>query len=496
MTLVAFQPQIGQIVSVMSPIPTTVDYIAHHAALHPDDIAVISNDQAITYAQFHRDLSRFIRTVGFFKLGIGDSVTIEWTTLYPHWLLLLAFEARGVATASYASHEMPGCMPLLTSANLVINTAETPPPGVNRHHQITDEWVNNVLAQENDITVPSVVLPTDRPLRIVQSSGTTREANRMLRTAEVHDYRVWQYQQKEGYTRRSRYLLTHSFSVHAVYGRATACLRAGGTCVYASPNIMPAIFNHAITHMAILPVWLAKVLDALPPNQPKPPGLTVSTFGGTLSAEMRHRTLEIFATDLIESYGTNEVGTICSFGEDGSGIVFPGVIVETVDDDDRPVTAQPGRIRIKSPGAVAGYIDAPEMSAKMFRDGWFYPGDIGIMTDRRSLKLLGRADNLINIGGLKTSPEELEEQLRRAADIEDICVTELAAEDGERQVWIILQLQDSSTFKDVVEAIKPKIPTTLERVSIVEIGEIPRAANGKILRHDVDQLILGAQSQS
>ena len=37
--------------------------------------------------------------------------------------------------------------------------------------------------------------------------------------------------------------------------------------------------------------------------------------------------------------------------------------------------------------------------ARMFRDGWFYPGDIGLMLGPRSLKLLGRADDLINIGG-------------------------------------------------------------------------------------------------
>ena len=88
----------------------------------------------------------------------------------------------------------------------------------------------------------------------------------------------------------------------------------------------------------------------------------------------------------------------------------------------------------------------------------------------------------------------MEDRLRQAADVQDLCVTELAAADGERQVWIILQLENSETFKDVVEAIKPKIPTTLERVGIVEIGEIPRTANGKISRQDVNRLILEAQT--
>jgi long-subunit acyl-CoA synthetase (AMP-forming) len=83
--------------------------------------------------------------------------------------------------------------------------------------------------------------------------------------------------------------------------------------------------------------------------------------------------------DLQVGYGATEIGTICTGTAEEIadtpgcvGFPLPGVQVEVVDGD---------TIRIKSPTTmITGYIDNPEMTAKHFKDGWFYPGDKGYFT--------------------------------------------------------------------------------------------------------------------
>jgi long-subunit acyl-CoA synthetase (AMP-forming) len=91
--------------------------------------------------------------------------------------------------------------------------------------------------------------------------------------------------------------------------------------------------------------------------------------------------------DLQIGYGSTEIGTICSgtFEEvsDIEGCVGKPVEGVTVEIDN-------GEIRIKSPTMIAGYDDFPEADAVHFRDGWFYPGDLGYFTKDGRLVITGR----------------------------------------------------------------------------------------------------------
>ncbi len=262
-------------------------------------------------------------------------------------------------------------------------------------------------------------------LRIQCTSGTTGTAKRMARTALVNEFRIRQYQNKEGYNRYSRYLLTHPFSVQAIYGRATACIRMGGACIGVTGDAFQTITDHGITHLSVLPVVLQKLQTMQPAAFVKPEQLTVSTFGARVSDDLRKCVLQGFASELIESYGVNEIGSICTIGPDGNGVAVPGVMVEVVDADDQPLIGEEGETRVKSAGMVGGYEDNPEATAHMFQGGWFYPGDRGTMSNAHKLKLLRQSDDLVNLGGFKLDRLALEEKLRQTVTTDDICVTTL-----------------------------------------------------------------------
>ena len=72
------------------------------------------------------------------------------------------------------------------------------------------------------------------------------------------------------------------------------------------------------------------------------------------------------------------------------------------------VPGQEGHIRIRSEFAVDGYFGNPEGSAKVFRDGWFYPGDLGTLSSDGLLVISGREQTVLNLGGDKINPETVE----------------------------------------------------------------------------------------
>src|SRR6185436_651585 len=93
---------------------------------------------------------------------------------------------------------------------------------------------------------------------------------------------------------------------------------------------------------------------------------------------------------------------------DVTGRLAPWIEAQAVDESDRPLPdGEGGILRYRSPHFVREYYDDPEASARAFRGGWFYPGDIGTVAGRL-LTLHSRVDDVINLGGLKVNPNSVE----------------------------------------------------------------------------------------
>jgi cyanophycin synthetase len=154
-----------------------------------------------------------------------------------------------------------------------------------------------------------------------------------------------------------------------------------------------------------------------------------STVSMTLRNEIRRRVTD----KLYVLWGTNEshTGTITRLSEvfqtrDNVGHFFPGFEVEVVDCKGQKVAAgTDGQIRLTSPTLISGYLGDPEATQKAFRDGWFYPGDIGHFTADGQLVHRGRADDMMIVSGVNVYPAEIEECLRRYPGVEDVLATPL-----------------------------------------------------------------------
>ncbi len=144
-----------------------------------------------------------------------------------------------------------------------------------------------------------------------------------------------------------------------------------------------------------------------------------------------------------------------------------------------------GRVIIRSNANMTGYWDNEETTSKILIDGCIYTNDEGYFGKDGCLYLLGRKDDVINVGGNKIAPEEIEEVVSRFDDIIDCaCIGIPNKLTGNEMVLCIKTNQREDKFiftiKQYLEAHLEnyKIPSHIE---IVE--EIPRTYNGKLQRH-------------
>jgi acyl-coenzyme A synthetase/AMP-(fatty) acid ligase len=241
------------------------------------------------------------------------------------------------------------------------------------------------------------------------------------------------------------------------------------------------------------------LLERLPADFPKPAGLVVSSVGGRLAPHLGERIRERLANRVIEHYGSNELGPVSERVEDGStsiGFVHPGVEVEVVDRYDHPLpTGKPGQIRVRSAYVVEAYLDDSETTARMFRDGWFYPGDLGILHEPGRLEVVGRDDEILNLGGLKILPEEVEDMVHQRAAVSDVGVCAIPNADGIDEVWVAV-VYDAPDDRDIRARLEPAfVAFPFGDVHLFKVARIPRTETGKVRRALLKDLVMAAKPQ-
>lgn len=473
-----------------SPSPSTVDVIARHAARQPGKIAIQLKGDGVTYERLHRDIAKMAGALEKLGLRPGQAAAVEATNFYLHWLILLAFDALGVATLSYAAAETPLVESTLGLMDLVMCPPGLGPKRAKRVHVVDQAWIDSIAAMAPPPPLRPVRAGPDAPFRIVKSSGTTGHVKAMVQSRSVHDARLERSQLYCRFGPETRYFVAMGFSVQAYHLDATSCLRAGGTCIIDDREpLVHAFAKYAISDVLLLPKVLLDLLDEMSPDTVKAPSLRVFVLGAPVSKTVRRRAAERLGAALWESYGTNETGAVCRMDADGTGIVVPGVRVETVDDDGQPVYGEAGRVRIQSDGCVPGYLDDPDASRAMFRDGWFYPGDIAVMDDSRTLRLVGRDDDLLNIRGIKYAPHALEETLARELPVADAAVTVIDDADGIATVWVAIVPAGADGAAQVKDRLAALLPKLLGTVKVAALDAIPRTSTGKIRRAALNEIL-------
>ena len=130
---------------------------------------------------------------------------------------------------------------------------------------------------------------------------------------------------------------------------------------------------------------------------------------------------------------------------------------------------------------VSSYLDDEASTQKAFRDGWFYPGDRARLGSRGELRIIGRADNTINVNGQKLPAENIEAAVRRLPGVADVAVTTAPITFGSLTMVLLIVKGAGYSEKRVKELVETEFRFRNFRIQIVR--KIPRNDLGKTERH-------------
>jgi acyl-CoA synthetase (AMP-forming)/AMP-acid ligase II len=126
--------------------------------------------------------------------------------------------------------------------------------------------------------------------------------------------------------------------------------------------------------------------------------------------------------------------------------------VEIISPEGKPVApGEMGQVRVRNPYMIKGYLNAPEATARVFRDGWFHPGDIATWGEADELVIIGRDDDVINLGGYKLNAGFLDMFFSRIKGIREAIVFQNPKSNAVSKVLILAIFEPDAVQHDVRE---------------------------------------------
>ncbi len=337
----------------------------------------------------------------------------------------------------------------------------------------------------------------DRPGYIVFTSGTTSAKPR----AVLHAHRaVWarrmMWRDWYGLGRGDRML--HAGAFNWTFTLGTGLLdpwAAGATALVPAPGLPPEALPPFVgasdaTIFAAAPGIYRRMLDRGAAFDA--PALRHGLSAGEkLSDGLRARWRDATGTALHEAFGMSECSTFVSGGPAAPapagtlGRAQDGRNVALVDESGRPVPrGAPGQIAVSAadPGLMLGYLGADRALDLPLTRGRFLSGDMASMDGDGNLTYLGRNDDLLNVGGVRVSPLEVEATLSAHPAIIDCAVAEIRVK---KDVSVIAAFCISDEPLDE-DKLKVHMSGRLARYKqprlYVRVDALPRNANGKLKR--------------
>jgi len=511
---------------------TFYSVLAARAASHPDRVAIVDRGRRITYGELKTRVDRV--AAGFKALGIGsgDVVTIQ----LPNWVefayVFFALERLGavanqigpdfrsrevdyilrfsesrafVCPSSFKSFDYvkmisalrPGLPDLeavcvlgrpassgagLVSLDALVEDASAAPP-------------SGAGQRANDVMRMAFTSgTTGNPKGVIHSHNTTLSTCRTLNT----DMRV---------TPDEVFLIYLPLGLNWGYLTLVQAVTAGARAVlldqFSARAALELIQRERVTYIPTAPASIIAMLNEPDLGRFDLASLRVVITGG---ASCPIETIREFRArmhgHLIELYGMLETGfhTYTRLDDDPEavtgtvGTVSSGLGLRLIDGSGRDVAAgAEGEIAAQGPSVHLGYHKNPTANAELFTaDGWFRTGDLGQFDSAGNVKIVGRLKEMINRGGKKFFPREIEEILYTHPKILHAAIVGVPDPRlGERNcLCVIPRAGQTLTLDEVVGYLRDGVATYKLPETIEVFDELPFTPTGKIQRHVLVRRVL------
>jgi acyl-CoA synthetase (AMP-forming)/AMP-acid ligase II len=480
-----------------------------------DGVALVDpgRGDAVTYAELQDVVARLAQQLAGHGVGAGDAVALSLANGPEIVLAFLAVVAAGAAAAplnpAYTKDEFHAYLEdLKPRAMLFHGEAGAPARDVCDELGIAVLDLSRGAASELSAGGPGGSNPSPDPNAVallLHTSGTTSKPKVVpLRQRNLaHSIRTIAEHYALGPDDVSLSVMP-LFHVHGLLASTLATLHSGGTVVTRSRFSPRAFWDDAVQQGA---TWYSAVptihhmLVARAESEPPPPhGLRFArSCSAPLLPVLQSAVEDALGIPLLQAYGMTEAShQMCSNPlpplERREGSVGPatGVEAAVLDDDWRPLPpGEVGEVSVRGRSVIDGYRDNRTANEASFRDGWFRTGDSGTMSADGYVSLDGRIKELINRGGEKISPHEIEAALLAHPAVSEAVAYAAPDERYGEQVAAAVVLKSEASTKDLARHCAGRLAAFKVPASIAVLDAIPKGPTGKVQRRLLAQQIDG-----
>jgi acyl-coenzyme A synthetase/AMP-(fatty) acid ligase len=457
-----------------------------HARRTPDHAALVHDGVALSFRQFAGRIARARRHLAAQEIG-GGIAAVPIVNIRDAWIHGLALRSLGITTivvrapADITALELPGLRAVVSTAaehdeGLVAASARA---GW-RYIRMPDTGDGDAALADPDVAPGGHILLT---------SGTTGIHKKVLIPAHGLPELVAFRRRVFALTAQS-VVSTFNFGgwTSVGYQVAVATWEAGGCVVMEQGADAGLSFRYpGLTHAFTTPQVLAALLAAPPEAPRRDGGLSLFVTGGPLAPSVAQAVKARLTPRLHTHIGSTEASafTLTAIETDEDlrwHRILPSRVVEVVDEAGRRVPpGRLGEVRVRTLGDVAGYLDDAEATRTFFRDGYFYPGDLGLTDAEGRLALHGRVTDVVNVLGNKLAAGPIEAALQSILGVSGACVLSLPGASGEEIVHVVLETPRPVAEADMASALAKALPGRYH-AHIHYVASLPRNALGKLER--------------
>lgn len=302
---------------------------------------------------------------------------------------------------------------------------------------------------------PDVGVLDHDPFSIMLTSGTTGFPKGCIRTHRNVEIGCMNGAVGKGLDDSSRELVV----VPIYYGSGRSSIMGqvyiGGTVFLQSPfdpeHFADTIQRQSITATALAPTMCSRLLKL--PNLENYDFSSLQALrkaGSPFTTAMIPEMIGRLTPHIFQGYASTESGGVTLLRPEqlmtkigSAGMPRWGVDIQLVgSNDEQVVRGEEGEIRVRGPNVCNGYYKNPDEQAKVFRNGWFYTGDIGRIDEDGHLFIVGRIKDLIKTGSINVAPREIESTILNMKGVEDAAVIGVPHQEWGEAVKAYVVLRD------------------------------------------------------
>lgn len=468
-----------------------VERIYKYSKSQPLKAVIIINERPVSYRDFALYIEFLRKNWLNHDLPAGSVAIVVCRNRLIGWAATLALQSLGLITV--AADSIAGLTKLGLSHVSCIFTVNIK---LDDENTAVAQWPNAVKLElprsKQGFPVPENFISTPGGGHILYTSGTTGAYKKIFHDAALDQIR---------YEARSAVSKTVNANVTNItfYGPWTAIgfrqptflWMSGATVVFDDrPDWHKHLGAHGVTHVSMTPGALQKAVDVLGQGGLKSAPIwafELSIGGGVTSASLIRRVHKIITPFLTPGFGCTEMflpvmRTTAQEHDDDFWLKPMGVReIDIVDENgvSCPDMVE-GCLRIRvQPTDYSSYMGDPVTTSQVFREGWFYPGDMAVRRADGRIRVLGRTADVINIRGNKLASAAIEEAVRSALGANAVCAFSGLMADNEDHIVFVVE-PSTPIAKNSYQQLAVELRKKMGTVRFVEMNAFPRTSTGTL----------------